>query len=85
MTNHKKNKIQEIYESPDKGDTVYLREVLSKERKLYSESPKVKSFQDEMDSLKMWADIRHLSQTNPTLKDAVNRVLTIYNLIKNRP
>jgi hypothetical protein len=84
MTNHKKSKLAQVYESPDKGETVYVREVLSKERKLYSESPAVKTFKDELDSLKMWAEIRQLSQTNPALKDALNKVMTIYNLIKKR-
>jgi len=31
---------------------------------------------------KMWGDIRRLAQTDPTLQDAVERVIMIYKLIK---
>lgn len=31
----------------------------------------------------LWNDIRYVAQTNPTLKDALNRCVEIYNLIKH--
>ena len=31
----------------------------------------------------LWNDIRCAAQTNPTLKDALNRCVEIYNLIKH--
>jgi len=31
---------------------------------------------------KMWGEIRRLARTNPTLQDAVDRVIMIYKLIK---
>ena len=31
---------------------------------------------------KMWGEIRRLAKTNPTLQDAVDRVIMIYRLIK---
>jgi len=31
----------------------------------------------------MWQDIRRLAKTNPALKDAVSKMLMIYNLVKS--
>lgn len=33
---------------------------------------------------KMWGEIRRLAKTNPALKDAVDKVITIYHLVKDR-
>jgi hypothetical protein len=54
------NKITEaiIYESPDGGETIYVRESGSAMRQLYSESDKVKSIQDQLQEDKMWGEIR---------------------------
>ena len=37
---------------------------------------------DHLQEDKMWGDIRRLARTNPTLQDAVERVIMIYKLIK---
>ena len=37
---------------------------------------------ERMQEDKMWGDIRHLARTNPTLQDALERVIMIYRLIK---
>ena len=37
---------------------------------------------DHLMENKMWADIHRLARTNPTLQDAVDRVIMIYKLIK---
>jgi hypothetical protein len=37
---------------------------------------------DHMQEDKMWGEIRRLARTNPTLQDAVERVIMIYRLIK---
>ena len=37
---------------------------------------------DRLQEDKMWGEIRRLAQTNPTLQDAVERVIMIYRLIK---
>ena len=37
---------------------------------------------DRMQEDKMWGEIRRLARTNPTLQDAVERVIMIYRLIK---
>ena len=37
---------------------------------------------DRLQEDKMWGDIRRLARTNPTLQDAVDRVIMIYKLTK---
>ena len=37
---------------------------------------------ERMQEDKMWGDIRRLAKTNPTLQDALERVIMIYKLIK---
>ena len=37
---------------------------------------------DHLQEDKMWGEIRRLAKTNPTLQDAVERVIMIYKLIK---
>jgi hypothetical protein len=37
---------------------------------------------DRIQEDKMWGEIRRLAKTNPTLQDAVDRVIMIYKLIK---
>ena len=41
-----------------------------------------RSLVDHMREDKMWGDIRRLAKTNPTLQDAVDRVIMVYKLIK---
>jgi hypothetical protein len=73
-----------IYESPDGGKTVYSRTPGSSIRELHSESDEVKSLHEQLLEDKMWGDIRRLAKTNTTLKDAVDKVITVYHLIKDR-
>jgi hypothetical protein len=73
-----------IYESPDKGETIYSREIGSTDRELISESPRKKSLHEQMLEDKMWGEIRRLAKTNPALKDAVDKVIMIYHLVKDR-
>lgn len=73
-----------IFESPDKGETVYGREPGSSERVLVSQSEKAKSLHEQMIEDKMWGDIRRLAKTNPALKDAIDKVITVYHLVKDR-
>ena len=73
-----------IYESPDGGKTVYSRTPGSPMRELYSESDEVKSLHEQLMEDKMWGEIRRLSKTNPALKDAVDKVITVYHLVKDR-
>ena len=73
-----------IYESPDKGETVYSREIGTTERTLVSESNKAKSMREQLIEDKMWGEIRRLAKTNPTLKDAIDKVIMVYHLVKKQ-
>lgn len=73
-----------IFESPDKGETVYGRKPGTSERVLVSESEKSRSMYDQLMEDKMWGEIRRLAKTNPTLKDAVDKVIMVYHLVKDR-
>lgn len=71
-----------IYESPDKGETIYARKVGSTERVLLSMSEKAWSRINEQEQAEVWKDIRELAKTNPSLNDVLERLLVVYNLIK---
>ena len=73
-----------VYESPDGGETIYARQIGSTERHLHYESEKVKSLHESLLEDKMWGDIRRLAKTNVPLADAVDKVIMIYNLVKDR-
>ena len=71
-----------IYESPDKGETIYARKIGSTERVLLSMSEKAWSRINEQEQAEVWKDIRALAKTNPSLNDVLERLLVVYNLIK---
>ena len=71
-----------IYESPDKGETIYARKVGSAERVLISMSEKAWSRINEQEQAEIWKDIRGLAKTNASLNDVLDRLLVVYNLIK---
>lgn len=73
-----------IFESPDKGETVYGREPGTSERVLVSESARSTARYDQLMEDKMWGEIRRLAKTNPTLKDAVDKVIMVYHIVKDR-
>ena len=73
-----------IYESPDGGKTIYARQRGSSDRVLISK--------DDVDTVKSveigrWQarikDIVELSHTTPALKDQLDKLHTIYLLVKN--
>lgn len=69
-----------IFESPDKGNTVYERKFGSSERTI------IKS--EGIDDLKdhqLWCEIRLAAKTNPTLQKAMNRVKILYRLSIDDP
>jgi hypothetical protein len=78
------NKITEatIYESPDGGETVYVREFGGTQRQLHVESPRAISIRDQLQEDKLWGDIRRAAKTNPTLKQALDEAVLIYTLSK---
>jgi len=78
------NKITEavIYESPDGGETIYVRESGSSQRQLHSQSPRAVSLQEQLMEDKLWGEIRRAAKTNPALKHALDEVVLIYTLSK---
>ena len=72
-----------IFESPDKGETVYAREEGSSERTLVSESNKVKSLHDQIKESSLWGNIHRAAKTNPSLQAALDRVKVTYYLTED--
>ena len=83
-----------IYER--KGDEVYAREFGETERKLIGYKYEMEDKPDPrtndgrplhehlMES-KMWGEIRRMAPTNPALQKALDRVIMIYRLSKDKP
>jgi hypothetical protein len=71
-----------IYESPDKGETVYVRKAGESERTLHSESKRHSDLYIQMQESKLWGEIHRMAKTNVALADALNQVKMIYALIK---
>jgi hypothetical protein len=69
-----------IFESPDQGQTVYVRESGSPIRILYQESEKVKSLREDLAETELWKNIRDAAKTNHTLKDALEHAKLLYHL-----
>jgi hypothetical protein len=79
------NKITEaiIYESPDGGETVYIRESGSAMRQLYSESPQVKSIRSQIQEDQLWHEIRLAAKTNSAINDILEQAIILYKLSKS--
>jgi len=73
-----------IYESPDKGQTVYAREFGATERQLEYDhrTEDGRSLHEHIQESKMWGDIRRKAKTQPALQEALDRVIIIYELGK---
>jgi hypothetical protein len=72
-----------IYESPDGGETIYKREIGSNDRILHRVSSKKQQLQESQDRWIMWQDILHASNSNPALREAIERAQVIYQLSKH--
>jgi hypothetical protein len=66
-----------IYESPDKGHTVYARKIGTSERILVH-----KKYPSWVDRYKDWQDIIKAAEINPALNDLIKKAEIIYALIK---
>ncbi len=73
-----------IYESPDGGETIYVRRPGESPtmRQLHSESETALALKKKVQDEKLWADIRIAAQSNPTLQRALDEAILIYNLSK---
>jgi hypothetical protein len=72
-----------VFESPDKGETVYKRESGSLDRELVSISEKKKSLHEQLKEDQLWGEIRRKAKTNVALRDILNQAIMVYNLIKD--
>lgn len=75
-----------IYESPDKGKTIFVRQEGSLERTPVSfntEDARIyKSIAEKYKEDKLWEDIRRTARTNPALQKALDNAILIYRLSK---
>jgi len=71
-----------IYESPDGGETIYVRESGSSQRQLHSQSPRAVDLHEQIKEDQLWGEIRRAAKTNPALKHALDEVVLIYTLSK---
>jgi len=71
-----------IYESPDGGQTVYVRRPGETQRQLHSESQEKKDLMAQIAEDKLWGNIRRAAKSNPTLQRALDEAILIYQLSK---
>jgi hypothetical protein len=75
-----------IYESPDGGKTIYAREKGVHPVKRVLIGARYPTIQERLEEERMWKDILELSKTNETLRSELERVITVYHLVKdNKP
>lgn len=67
-----------IYESPDGGKTVYSRKSGSSSRHMIKED----NIKNIVTRWNEWREILKLSETEPSLHDAINKAEMIYVLLK---
>lgn len=72
-----------IYESPDKGGTIYRRKFGETKRELYRVSDEVSDKLAEIREDKLWGEIRRAAKSNKVLQDALERVILIHQLSKD--
>lgn len=71
-----------IYESPDKGKTVFARNVETQERHVigYSfDEETIQALKNTFEEIR-WNEIRAAARTNVTLKNAMDQCIMIYEL-----
>jgi hypothetical protein len=71
--------VTKIYESPDKGATIYERNPGELKRELVKENT---SYFEKLKEDKMWGEIRRLAHTNPAMKEYTDRCVELYHLLK---
>jgi hypothetical protein len=67
-----------VYESPDKGDTVYARAIGSSERTLVYTGP----VQHRRARWYEWEDILRAAEDNPALNDLIKQAEMVYALTR---
>lgn len=74
----------QIFESPDGGETVYVRQPGSVERTLYSVSPRKQKLEEQLRHSKLWGDIHRAAQNDPVLKNMLDQI-EVYHRLRNSP
>lgn len=72
-----------IYESPDGGRTVYVREMGSSVKKLHYDATEDKADMKELLLRQEWMEIRHAAKTNPVLQKSVEHIIMLYRIMKD--
>jgi len=72
-----------IYESPDRGGTIYRRKFGEIDRELYRVSDEVSEKLAEIREDELWGEIRRAAKSNKVLQDALERVILIHQLSKD--
>lgn len=71
-----------IYESPDKGGTVYGRYAGTNDRWIVGYSHETRNALDDIKEDKLWGEIRRAAKKDPRLQQELERVILIYHLGK---
>lgn len=72
-----------IYESPDKGGTIYRRKFGEIDRELYRVSDEVSDKLAKIKEDKLWEEIRRAAKSNKVLQDVLERAILVYQLSKD--
>lgn len=72
-----------IYESPDKGGTIYRRKFGEIDRELYRVSDEVSDKLAKIKEDKLWEEIRRSAKSNKVLQDVLERAILVYQLSKD--
>jgi hypothetical protein len=74
----------DIFESPDGGHTVYVRQMGSSHRQLHSMSAQKQAQLQQQKQWDLWQDILAKSKQDSELKDMLDRI-EVYHALKNSP
>jgi hypothetical protein len=69
-----------IYESPDNGETVYVRDMGSTDRKLHYVSSKQTDLLEQMREDLLWGSIRRTARIDPGLQELLDCAIMYYKL-----
>jgi len=76
--------MSDIFESPDKGKTIYRRMTGTTKRELYSDiMSDGKTFHEQLIEDQMWGQIRRMARHDEGLQELLERVIVYYNLKKD--
>lgn len=71
-----------IYQDAAGGEAIYIRENGSEQQLLDPGSPGAYDLREQLLENKLWGNIRRAAKTNPTIKQALDEAIMLYNLSK---